>query len=190
MKFNNKDIVIDPNEILRTKCEEVKFPLTKEDREIMMGLHDYVKYSTDEKKAKKYDLWPAVGIAAPQVGILKQMCVVYIIDEDNEPIADLKMINPEIIKESKEIIYIEDGEGCLSIKDEHEGYVPRKNKVTVKYYDINGKEKIVEAEGFIARVIQHEVDHLDGILFIDRMTPAQKLKIKKQLKKLTSQKKV
>jgi len=173
MKYNAENIIIDPNEILRTKCDEVKFPLTKEDREIMKGLHDYVKFSTDEKKAKKYNLWPAVGIAAPQIGITKQMCVVYIADED-EIIADLRMINPKIIRESLETTYIEDGEGCLSIKEEYPGFVLRKNEIIVEYYDINNNKKQYHATGFIAVAIQHELDHLNGILFydhIDKLNP-------------------
>ena len=126
------------------------------------------KTQKDEKKAKKYDLWPSVGIAAPQVGILRQMCVVYIVDGDDEVLADLRMINPKIIKHSNEMTYIEDGEGCLSIKKEHEGYVPRYHEVIVEYTDINNKVKQYHAKGFVAIAIQHELDHLEGILFMTK----------------------
>lgn len=102
-----------------------------------------------------------VGLAAPQVGILKRVIVVDIGEEENDPRC---FINPEIISE--------DGtqrgpEGCLSVPGMR-GLITRPDKITVKALDENGVETITEAEGFFARAICHEIDHLEGILFIDR----------------------
>lgn len=100
-----------------------------------------------------------VGLAAPQIGILKRAIV---IDIGEGP---LKLINPEIIDAKGESI---DLEGCLSIPNES-GKVKRPYKVKVKYMDVNGHDVIMEAEGFLARVLCHEIDHLDGILYTDKL---------------------
>lgn len=100
-----------------------------------------------------------VGLAAPQVGILKRVVV---IDVGDGPI---KLINPEIIASEGEEI---DLEGCLSIPGET-GEVLRPRKVRVKYLDIQGKEKIIEGTGLLARALCHEIDHLNGVLFIDKI---------------------
>lgn len=99
-----------------------------------------------------------VGLAAPQVGILKRVIVVDV----GEGI--LKLINPEIIsKEGSQL----DVEGCLSVPGE-QGEVERPDRVTVKALDEKGQEIIVEGEGLLARALCHEIDHLDGILFVDK----------------------
>jgi len=100
-----------------------------------------------------------VGLAAPQVGILRRAIV---IDIGEGPI---KLINPEIIYEEGEFI---DAEGCLSIP-KRAGTVKRPEKVKVKYIDENGEEKTIEGTGLLSKVLCHEIDHLDGILFIDKI---------------------
>ena len=100
-----------------------------------------------------------VGLAAPQIGISKRAIVV----DDGE--THLEMINPEIVEYSKETI--DDWEGCLSVPGET-GLVERAYKVKARYYDEKGRHLEIEAEDFLARIIQHEVDHLNGILFIDK----------------------
>lgn len=106
-----------------------------------------------------------VGLAAPQVGILKRIAVVDIGQ------GVVKLINPEIIYfEGSQI----DIEGCLSIPDVRDN-VERPKKVKVKFTDEKGEEKIIEAEDFFARAICHEIDHLDGILFIDKISDGGKL---------------
>lgn len=171
--LTNKNIVIDPDKRLRTKCSEVTFPLGQEDTQLINDLREYVINSLDDEKCEKYDISPAVGIAAPQVGVTKQMCVVYIefIDEENnkKEIIDLQMINPKIMAYSEENIYLENGEACLSIKEKHEGIVHRHAYIKVRYYDLSGKKHIIEAYDFLAIAIQHEIDHLNGILFYDHI---------------------
>ncbi|MTI69935.1 MAG: peptide deformylase [Firmicutes bacterium] len=100
-----------------------------------------------------------VGLAAPQVGILKKLVVIDIGE------GTIKLINPMIIHTEGEEI---DVEGCLSVPDKS-GKVKRPKKVKVKYQNINGDEKLIEGEGLLARVLCHEIDHLEGILYIDKV---------------------
>lgn len=167
-----KDIVIDPHPILRKKCKMVTFPLTEDLKNTAKEMRQYIINSLDEEMCEKYDLLPAVGIAAPQINLDARLCCVYI-EMENETI-DLIMFNPKIIAYSNEQLYLENGEACLSIKDEHPGLVHRNAYIKVKYFDIDGNEQIIEARDFPAIAIQHELDHLDGILFydhIDRINP-------------------
>ena len=101
-----------------------------------------------------------VGIAAPQVGKNQRIAIVEVDEGDK-----FELINPEIIEAKGESI---DVEGCLSIPHVY-GTVKRADEVTVRYYDRDGEEIEVTAFGYLARAFQHEIDHLDGILFIDKM---------------------
>lgn len=132
--------------ILRKKSREV----TKIDDRVKILIEDMLETMYKEE---------GVGLAAPQVGILKRIVV---IDVGEGPI---KMINPEIIYEEGEYI---DVEGCLSIPGTS-GKVKRPKKVKAKYIDLDGQEKIIEGEYLLARAICHEIDHLNGILYTDRV---------------------
>jgi peptide deformylase len=111
---------------------------------------------------------PGVGLAGPQVGVMRRIVVVHLpagYINDDDPEVTLTLINPEIIKGfGREV----GQEGCLSIP-RWVGMVPRFESITVKAMDLNNKHVRMKAEGMLARVIQHEVDHLDGILFVDRV---------------------
>ncbi|RKD34361.1 peptide deformylase [Thermohalobacter berrensis] len=135
--------------ILRKKSREV----TKIDDRIKILLEDMLETMYKEE---------GVGLAAPQVGILRRVVV---IDVGDGPI---KLINPEIIEEDGEKI---DEEGCLSVPGES-GKVKRPAMVKVKYLDENGEEQIIEGTGLLARALCHEIDHLNGILFIDKIIEA------------------
>ncbi|MBQ8281138.1 MAG: peptide deformylase [Lachnospiraceae bacterium] len=101
-----------------------------------------------------------VGLAAPQVGILKRICVIDVSSEGDEPIV---LINPEIIESSEET---QTGyEGCLSVPGKS-GTVTRSMKVKVRYQDENMQHREIEGEGLLARALQHEIDHLDGNLYV------------------------
>ena len=141
-----REIRLEEDPILRKKSREI----TEVTDRIKVLLEDMVETMNDAN---------GVGLAAPQVGILRRAIV---IDIGQGPI---KMINPEIQETEGEEI---DVEGCLSVPG-RSGTVSRPVSVNVNYLDIEGKEKTLEAEGLLARVICHEVDHLDGILYIDRM---------------------
>ena len=116
-----------------------------------------------------------VGIAAVQVGVLKRAVIV----EPNGMF--LELINPEIIWHSDEMEILE--EGCLSFPEIRDD-VARYQKIKVKYLDKEGNEQILEAEDYIAKVLQHEIDHTNGISFIDRLESYQKRRLKKELKEL------
>lgn len=167
-------ILLDPNPLLRQKCDKVSLPLSKSDQELAQSLFEYVVNSTDEELSEKYNLQPAVGIAAPQIGITKQMCAIVVHDFDEEgQITDTTqfvLVNPVILSKSAKEAALSTGEGCLSIDKPYPGLVYRSNKIKVKAYDALSDENIiVEASGYLAIVIQHEIDHLNGILFYDHI---------------------
>lgn len=167
MIYTNKDIITDPNPLLREKSTKVEFPLSAEDKKLHDGLREYVINSIDEELAEKYELSPAVGIAAPQVGVLKQMCAIYIEDESGNAAYDIVLINPRIIAHSVEKTFIDNGEACLSIPDEHKGIIQRYAYIKVRYQDETGDTHVIELDDFLAVVFQHEIDHLSGVLFYD-----------------------
>lgn len=168
------NIIIDPNPLLREKSKKVDIPLSEEDQQLVDSLYEYVINSTDEQLAEKYNLQPAVGIAAPQVGINKQICVVVVHDYDDEgeiiDTTQFAFVNPVLISKSNKEAALSNGEGCLSITQSHPGLVYRSNKIKVKAFDALTKQDIiVDASGYLAIVIQHELDHLNGILFYDHI---------------------
>jgi len=150
------DIIYHPNPILRQIAQNIneKKIRSKEMQKFILDL---------EVTMLKKD---GAGLAAPQVGINQRMIVIAQKDKKN-----LVMINPIITRKSwkKEI----DNEGCLSvINDKGEiiyGKVERHKNISCQYFDAQGKKKKIQADNHLARVIQHEIDHLDGILFIDRL---------------------
>jgi peptide deformylase len=125
---------------------------------------------------------PGVGLAAPQIGQSISLIVVDISGEDEEQKESMVMINPEIIdKEGKQV----DEEGCLSVLD-LTASVKRSKKITVSYQDTDGTEQEMTVEDRFAIILQHEIDHLHGVLFLDHLSTLKralyKKKIKKQLK--------
>lgn len=123
-----------------------------------------------------------IGLAAPQVGLSKRFLVIGIpTGEDAKTRKVLAMANPEIVDESDELEIYE--EGCLSIPGITEE-VERPADVTVRYQNLKGEEVTLEAHGVMARVIQHEMDHLDGVLFVDRISPLKKTLLRGRLKRL------
>ncbi|WP_272979141.1 peptide deformylase [Desulfurella multipotens] len=113
-----------------------------------------------------------VGIAAVQIGHLVRIIAVDVSKTKNKNHGRLIMINPVVIEKSTDEIVTK--EGCLSVPD-YLGYVARPKKITVEYVDLNGKRQVLEAKRFEAVVIQHEVDHLDGILFLDKIVSSNQL---------------
>jgi len=110
-----------------------------------------------------------VGLAAPQVGVSERVIVVHVPEDEEEPGSGqlYALINPEVSRASDEVI--EGLEGCLSVPG-YVGEVARHASVTVKGQDLKGKKVRVKAGGFLARAFQHEIDHLDGVLFIEKLT--------------------
>ena len=124
-------------------------------RELLQDLYDTLKTTED-----------GVGLAAPQVGILRRAIVVDLSMEEENPQGPFKLINPVIVKQSGSQVC---REGCLSVPGKL-GDVERPLKVTVEALDENGKKIKIKAEGLLAVVLSHEIDHLDGVLFVDKAT--------------------
>jgi peptide deformylase len=119
---------------------------------------------------------PGIGLAAPQVGVLLRLIVIDVPDdyeEEGSKGASLTLINPEIVKATGS--QLDPPEGCLSIPN-WIGNVPRAQRIVVKARDLDFREVRVRAEGMVARALQHEIDHLDGILFTDRVVDKSTLK--------------
>jgi peptide deformylase len=122
---------------------------------------------------------PGIGLAAPQVGVLKRVIVVDVAREDENP-QPLRMANPELISVSDEdAVY---NEGCLSLP-EHYADVTRPAAIKVRYLDHENEIRELEADGLLATCIQHEMDHLDGILFVDHLTALKRNMILRKLLK-------
>lgn len=166
--FKKLDILDEKDKRLRMTSKEVTFPLSKEDKKTIQHMIDHLTYSQIEEYEKKYDLRPGTGLAFPQLGLLKRIIV--IVDEVGEEKFDnYVVINPVIVSHSEEMIAAEVGEGCLSVNREVEGHVPRYARVTIEGYDEEGNKIRIRAREELAIAFQHEIDHLNGILFYDRI---------------------
>lgn len=176
--LKTKDILDEKDKRLRLISKEVTFPLTKEDIKKIELMEEYLVNSQIEEKAKKYNLRPGMGMAAIQIGIPKRYIV--IVQEVEDGFDSYVVINPKIISNSTEMIYVEDGEGCLSVNRECEGIVPRYARVTIEGYDMDGNKIKVRAREELAIAFQHEIDHLNGILFVDKIDPKNPYKNKDQ----------
>ena len=161
-----KDILDEKDKRLRLVSKDVTFPLSKEDKKAINEMVEYLTNSQIERLAEKYDLRPGMGMAAIQLGIPKRfLTIVHEVDE--EEFDTYIICNPKIISNSAEKIYVEMGEGCLSVNRDVDGIVPRYARVTVEGYDVDGNKIRIRAKEELAIAFQHEIDHLNGILFTD-----------------------
>ncbi|KXG84537.1 peptide deformylase [Agrobacterium bohemicum] len=160
-----KPLIILPDPLLRQQSK----PIEQVDAEITR--------LADDMLDTMYDA-PGIGLAAIQIGVARRMLVIDISreDEDRKPVV---FINPEILKVSDDVSVYE--EGCLSIPDYY-AEVERPAALTVAYIDRDGKKQTVEADGLLATCLQHEMDHLNGVLFIDHIS---RLKRDMVIKKFT-----
>ncbi|QTC42252.1 peptide deformylase [Bacillus sp. V3] len=163
-----KDIIREGHPTLRKVAEEVTLPPTEEDKEVLRSLLEYVVNSQDPEVSSKYGLRPGIGLAAPQINVSKKMLAVNVIDEKGT-LYSHALFNPKIISHSVEKAYLTSGEGCLSVDRQVPGLVPRYARVTVKGWNINGEEVKLRLRGLPAIVFQHEIDHLNGIMFYDHI---------------------
>lgn len=155
-------------------------PVLRRKAEPVAEVDDEIRGLIDDMLETMYDA-DGVGLAAPQVGIGKRVIVVDVRDPDAPPFA---LINPVIVERGDEVERGE--EGCLSIPGLKE-IVERPAEVVVEGLDRDGNPRRIEAEGLLARALQHEVDHLDGILFIDRVSPLKRQMLLKRWKKVGKQ---
>ena len=165
--LKTKDILDEKDKRLRMVSEEVTFPLSEEDIKNIDLMEEYLVNSQIEELAEKYDLRPGMGMAAVQIGVLKRYIV--IVHETDEGFDSYIVINPKMVSNSNEMIYVEDGEGCLSVNREFDGIVPRYARCTIEGYDIEGNKIKIRAREELAIAFQHELDHLEGKLFIDHI---------------------
>lgn len=166
--FKKLDILDEKVKSLRQVSDEVIFPLTKEERKLIQRIIDELTYSQIEEYAEKYNLRPGMGLAFPQLGINKRIIV--IVHEVDEGLFDnYVVINPKIISYSNEMIAAEAGEGCLSVNRDVEGHVKRYARVTIEGFDELGNKIKIRAREELSIAFQHEIDHLNGILFYDRI---------------------
>ena len=164
-----KEILTEPNKILRQKSSIVE----KVDKDIQKLMDDMLEtmYAA-----------PGIGLAAIQVGVAKRIIVLDIAPKDS-PRNPMYFINPEVVQRSENHVTYE--EGCLSVPGQF-AEIDRPEKCHIKYLDYQGEKKEIKAEGMLATCIQHEMDHLEGILFIDYLSRLKKSMI---IKKLSKQKK-
>jgi len=159
-------IITAPDPRLKLKCK----PVVRVEGEIRRLMDDLVETMHTA---------PGIGLAAPQVGVLKRVLVVDIAKEGEEP-APLRMANPEVLWRSDELASFE--EGCLSLPD-HYADVLRPRECRVRYLDEHGELRELVAEGLLATCIQHEIDHLDGVLFVDHISALKRGMILRKLQK-------
>ena len=162
------DIIREGHPTLRTRAEEVMFPLSEEDRKLAHDMLEYLINSQDPVMAEKYDLRGGIGLAANQINSLKRMFALHLEDEKGEMLSFVA-VNPKIVSHSVEMTYLTSGEGCLSVDRAVPGYVPRYARITVKFMTVDGEEKKLRLSGLPAIAFQHELDHLNGVMFYDRI---------------------
>lgn len=161
-------ILDEKNKMLRTISREVSFPLSDKDKKTIEDALKYLEMSQIEEYTEKYHLRPGMGLAFIQLGIPKRIFVV--VDEVEDGKFDkYVMINPKIISHSEELIYVEEGEGCLSVNRPVDGIVPRYARIKIEGKDVNGEAVTYRLREDLSVAFQHELDHLDGILFVDRI---------------------
>ena len=168
--MSQRKIVIEPDPILRKESEPIEKEVDNDLRKLL-----------DDMLETMYAA-PGIGLAAVQVGILKRLIVIDI-SKDKEKKNPLFLINPEIVSKSKNTSIYE--EGCLSLPG-HFAEIERPAECQINFLDYNGKKKEISAKGLLSTCIQHELDHLNGILFIDYLS---KLKKDMIIKKLVKHKK-
>ena len=164
--MSRRNIVIEPDPILRKKSD------------ILEKVDDELRILLDDMLETMYAA-PGIGLAAVQIGILKRLIVIDI-SKDKEKKNPIFLINPEIISKSKNTSIYE--EGCLSLPG-HFAEIERPEECQIKYIDYEGKKNEMKANGLLATCIQHEIDHLNGILFIDYLSKLKKDMIVKKLVK-------
>lgn len=139
-----------PAQVLRAKVQDIHFPLEKKLKRLLLDMLETVVAAD------------GIGLAAPQIGQNINMALIYLTHEGKEPFF---IFNPKIIEISKETLEIE--EGCLSLPKVY-GMVRRPKKITVEFQDIQGKKQAITDNEWTSRVLQHEIDHLNGTLILDK----------------------
>lgn len=162
-----REILILPDPLLRKVAEPVD------------SFDDDLKKTVDDMFETMYEA-PGIGLAGPQIGYMKRVVVIDLADEENPDSGKIAMVNPEIVGMSEETAVSE--EGCLSIPELYYE-VERPAEVTVKYFTPEGEEITRKATGRLAVCMQHEIDHLDGVLYIDYLSRLKRDRVNKKFQK-------
>ena len=181
--IKTSDILDEKNKHLRAKNIDVEFPLSKEKKKLIEDMLEHLYYSQIEEYSKKYDLRPGMGLAAPQLGVNERFFVVCHEETENN-FKNYILINPKMISHSEELIYASEGEGCLSVNREVPGIVPRYARVTFTGFDLDGNTIKYRAREELSIAFQHEMDHLNGILFTDHIDPLDPYKNKHYMREI------
>ena len=179
--LRTKDILDEKDKRLRQVSKEVEFPLTEKDKELINTMIEYLHNSQIDELAEKYDLRPGMGLSAIQLGVAKRYFVV-VHEYEEGKFDNYIVINPKIISNSVEKIYVADGEGCLSVNRPVPGIIPRYARVTIEGYDMEGRKIHIRAREDLAICFQHEIDHLNGIIFVDHIDPKNPFKGKDEMR--------
>jgi peptide deformylase len=166
--FKKVEILDEADSHLRKVSVDAKLPLSSEYKKMIKDIIKHLTYSQIEKYEIKYELRPGMGLAFPQIGINERI-VVIVHEVEPQVFDEYVVINPKIISTSTEMIAAEAGEGCLSVNRDVEGHVPRYARITIEGYDEDGNIIRVRAREELSIAFQHEIDHLDGIMFYDRI---------------------
>ena len=181
--IKTSDILDESDKRVRAKNKEVTFPLSADKKKLINDMLEHLYYSQIEEFAEKYHLRPGMGLAAPQLGVNERFFVVCH-EEEEGVFKNYILINPKMISNSEELIYASEGEGCLSVNREVKGIVPRYARVTFTGYDIDGNPIKIRAREELAIAFQHELDHLNGILFVDHIDPKDPYKNKDYMREI------
>ena len=181
--LRTSDILDEKSKHLRAENVDVKFPLPEETKKLINDMLEHLYYSQIEEYSKKYDLRPGMGLAAPQLGVNQRFFVVCHEETENN-FKNYILINPKMISHSEELIYASEGEGCLSVNRDVPGIVPRYARVTFTGYDLDGNPIKYRAREELSIAFQHEMDHLNGILFVDHIDPLDPYKNKDYMREI------
>lgn len=183
MKLPNIKILEENDKRLHQISKEVTFPLDKKTIQTIYDCLDYLEMSQDEELAEKYDLRAGMGLSFCQIGIMKR---IFVVSEDfgDGTFGRYIVINPKIISHSEELIYVGEGEGCLSVNRPTVGIVPRYARMKIRAYDEHGEEFEIRVREEISIAFQHEMDHLDGILFTDKIDKNNPFKNKEKMREI------
>lgn len=182
-KLPEINILDEKDKRLRLKSKEVTFPLTKKQQKDIKDMIKYLELSQIEESQKYYNLRAGMGLAYIQIGVAERIFV--IVDEEEEgKFVNYVVINPKIKSTSEEMVYVGEGEGCLSVNREVDGIVPRHARMTIEAYDENGELYTIRVREDLSVAFQHEIDHLNGILFVDYIDKNNPYKDKELMREL------
>ncbi len=182
-KLPNLEILDEKDKRLRQISKDVTFPLSKEDKQRIEDMLTFLEMSQIDEYNEKYNLRAGWGLAYIQLGIPKRIFVLSQEIEEGQ-FERYVVINPKIKSVSEEIIYIPEGEGCLSVNRPTTGIVPRHARMKIEAYDENGNLYEIRVREELAIGFQHEIDHLNGILFTDKIDPKNPFKDKEKYRAL------